>query len=153
MDWRFFEKKDLFWILKASKDMYEESYMEEKGVEFNEEKVKGYFNLALKRPNGFSIIAEDDDKPIGFLISDMNEYLIGHQKVAKNLELYVVPEKRGSKAGLMMMRNFIKWAEMNNATEIIFAPSSMNKINKFDAFAKRLGMKATAKVYKRFKNE
>ena len=65
MDWRFFEKKDLFWILKASKDMYKESYMEEKGVEFNEEKVKGYFNLALKRPNGFSIIAEDDDKPIG----------------------------------------------------------------------------------------
>ena len=131
--------------------MYKESYMEEKGVEFNEEKVKGYFNLALKRPNGFSIIAEDDDKPIGFLISDMNEYLIGHQKVAKNLELYVVPEKRGSKAGLMMMRNFIKWAEMNNATEIVFAPTANDKLNKFDAFAKRLGMKATSKVYKRFK--
>ena len=81
----------------------------------------------------------------------MNEYLIGHQKVAKNMELYVVPEKRGSKAGLMMMKNFIKWAEMNDATEIIFAPSSMTNINKFDAFAKRLGMEAIGKVYKRFK--
>ena len=151
MDWRFFEEKDLFWILKVSKDMYKESYLEEKGVEFNEEKVKQYFNLALRKPNGFSIIAEDDNKPVGFLISDMSEYLIGHQKVAKNMELYVVPEKRGSKAGLMMMKNFIKWAEMNDATEIIFAPSSMTNINKFDAFAKRLGMEAIGKVYKRFK--
>ena len=133
--------------------MYEESYLEEKGVEFNEDKVIQYFNFAIKKPDGFAIIAEDDDRPIGFLISDIGEYAVGKQKIAKNLELYVVPEKRGGKAGLMMMRNFIKWAEMNNATEIIFAPSSMNKINKFDAFAKRLGMKATAKVYKRFKNE
>jgi hypothetical protein len=151
MDWRFFEEKDLFWILKASKDMYKESYMEEKGVKFNEEKVKQYFSLALKNPNGFSIIAEDNDKPVGFLISDINEYLIGHQKVAKNLELYVVPEKRGSKAGLMMMKNFIKWAEMNGAIEIIFAPSAMDNIKKFDAFAKRLGMEIAGKVYKRFK--
>ena len=131
--------------------MYKESYMEEKGVKFNEEKVKQYFSLALKKPNGFSIIAEDNDKPVGFLISDINEYLIGHQKVAKNLELYVVPEKRGSKAGLMMMKNFIKWAEMNDATEIIFAPSAMDNIKKFDAFAKRLGMEIAGKVYKRFK--
>ena len=99
MDWRFFEEKDLFWILKVSKDMYEESYLEEKGVEFNEEKVKQYFNLALRKLNGFSIIAEDKEKRIGFLISDLDTYGVGHQKVAKNLELYVVPEARGSRAG------------------------------------------------------
>ena len=64
MDWRFFEEKDLFWILKVSKDMYEESYLEEKGVEFNEEKVKQYFNLALRKLNGFSIIAEDKEKRV-----------------------------------------------------------------------------------------
>jgi len=151
MDWRFFEEKDLFWILKVSKDMYEESYLEEKGVEFNEEKVKQYFNLALRKLNGFSIIAEDKEKRVGFLISDLDTYGVGHQKVAKNLELYVVPEARGSRAGIMMMRNFIKWAEMNDATEIVFAPSSHDNINKFDAFAKRLGMEAMAKVYKRFK--
>mgnify|MGYP003644404354 CR=1 FL=1 len=91
MDWRFFEEKDLFWILKVSKDMYKESYLEEKGV--------------------------------------------------------------GGTVGLMMMRNFIKWAEMNDATEIVFAPTANKQLNKFDAFAKRLGMKATAKVYKRFKHE
>ena len=34
---------------------------------------------------------------------------IGKQKIAKNLELYVVPEKRGGKAGLMMMKNFISF--------------------------------------------
>jgi|TARA_R100000781_G_scaffold3271_4_gene4755 GNAT superfamily N-acetyltransferase len=151
MDWRFFEEKDLFWILKASKDMYKESYLEEKGVEFNEEKVKNYFYLALDKPDGFAIIAEDDGEPIGFLISDIGEYAIGKQKIAKNLELYVVPEKRGGKTGLMMMENFIKWAQMNDATEIVFAPSAHDKINKFDAFAKKLGMSATSKVYKRFK--
>ena len=133
--------------------MYEESYLEEKGVEFNEDKVIQYFNFAIKKPDGFAIIAEDDDRPIGFLISDIGEYAVGKQKIAKNLELYVVPEKRGGKAGLMMMRNFIKWAEMNDATEIVFAPTANKQLNKFDAFAKRLGMKATAKVYKRFKHE
>ena len=50
MDWRFFEEKDLFWILKASKDMYKESYLEEKGVEFNEDAaiVKQDFEFWLK---------------------------------------------------------------------------------------------------------
>ena len=153
MDWRFFEQKDLFWILKVSKDMYKESYLEEKGVEFNEDKVIQYFNFAVKKPDGFAIIAEDNDKPVGFLISDIAEYGVGHQKIARNLELYVVPKARGGTIGLMMMRNFIKWAEMNDATEIVFAPTANKQLNKFDAFAKRLGMKATAKVYKRFKHE
>ena len=49
------------------------------------------------------------------------------------------------------MENFIKWAQMNDATEIVCAPSAHDKINKFDAFAKKLGMSATSKVYKRFK--
>ena len=89
--------------------MYKESYLEEKGVEFNEEKVKNYFYLALNGPDGFAIIAEDDGEPIGFLISDIGEYAIGKQKIAKNLELYVVPEKRGGKAGLMMMKNLEKY--------------------------------------------
>jgi GNAT superfamily N-acetyltransferase len=141
MDWRFFEEKDLFWILKVSKDMYKESYLEEKGVEFNEDKVIQYFNFAVKKPDGFAIIA------------DIAEYGVGHQKIARNLELYVVPKARGGTIGLMMMRNFIKWAEMNDATEIVFAPTANKQLNKFDAFAKRLGMKATAKVYKRFKHE
>ena len=110
--------------------MYEESYLEEKGVEFNEDKVIQYFNFAIKKPDGFAIIAEDDDRPIGFLISDIGEYAVGKQKIAKNLELYVVPEKRGGKAGLMMMQNFIKWAEMNNATEIVFAPTANKQLNK-----------------------
>ena len=34
---------------------------------------------------------------------------------------------------------------------VVFAPSAHDKINKFDAFAKKLGMSATSKVYKRFK--
>ena len=58
MDWRFFEEKDLFWILKVSKDMYKESYLEDKGVEFNEDAaiVKQDFefweNPHLMRPDG-----------------------------------------------------------------------------------------------------
>ena len=127
--------------------MYKESYLEEKGVEFNEDKVIQYFNFAVKKPDGFAIIAEDNDKPVGFLISDIAEYGVGHQKIARNLELYVVPEERGKMTGIQLMKKFIDWSQMNKVKEVIFDVS--DKVGNFDKLSQRLNMEKIGTSYRR----
>ena len=78
------------------------------------------------------------------------EYSFSREKFARELDLYVVPEKRKGMAGVFMMKKFMDWAKMNGAREVYFEPRlSDNEIKKFDAMAKRLGMEHFANAYRR----
>ena len=49
MEWRFFKEDDLEWILKATKDMFDES--EWNDGEYDKEKIKRYFLERLINSN------------------------------------------------------------------------------------------------------
>ena len=148
MIWRFFEPNDLEWLINISKKHHEESAWSE--VEYSEDKVKGYINTALKDPNYFAIIVEEDEEKIGFMVGRLLEYSFSHEKFARELDLYVVPSKRKGMSGIFMMKKFMDWAKINNAIEVLFEPRLSDKaIKKFDAMAKRLGMEHFANAYRR----
>jgi hypothetical protein len=148
MIWRFFEPNDLEWLINISKKHHEESDWSE--VEYSEDKVKGYINTALKDPNYFAIIVEEDEEKIGFMVGRLLEYSFSHEKFARELDLYVVPSKRKGMSGIFMMKKFMDWAKINNAIEVLFEPRLSDKaIKKFDAMAKRLGMEHFANAYRR----
>jgi hypothetical protein len=69
--------------------------------------------------------------------------------VARENELCVVPEYRGSMVAITLMKKFIEWAKTMKADEVLFEPSTNGDINKFDAMAKRLGMEMTSKTYRK----
>ena len=72
MKWRFLGPRDFDWMLDVSKEHHKESDWSE--VEYSEDKVKGYITTALKDPNYFAIIVEEDDKRIGFMCGRILEY-------------------------------------------------------------------------------
>ena len=76
------------------------------------------------------------------------EYSFGNEKFAKEMDLYVKKEHRGKMSAIVMMKMFKAWAKTREAKEIIFEPESVDNINKFDAMAKRLGMKEVSKIYR-----
>ena len=105
MKWRFLGPKDFEWMLDVSKEHHKESDWSE--VEYSEDKVKGYITTALKDPNYFAIIVEEDDKRIGFMAGRILEYPFSKETFARELDLYVEPKHRNGMAGIFMMKKFI----------------------------------------------
>ena len=141
MDWRFFEENDLDWILKATKDMFDES--EWSDGEYDKDKVIRYFYHVLDNPLFmFGIITLKGEKRIGFMTGAIHQFSFMNDVFAKESELYVIPSERGKMGGLFMMKKFIEWAKNNKAREVHFEPSvNGGSVNKYDALAKKLGMK------------
>ena len=148
MKWRFLEPKDFEWMVAISKEHHKESDWSE--VTYSEDKVTNYIQTAIKDPNYFAIIVEEDDKRIGFMAGRILEYPFSEETFARELDLYVEPKHRNGMAGIFMMKKFIEWATVKKAREVLFEPRlSDGKIKKFDAMAKRLGMEHFANAYRR----
>jgi len=140
VDWKFFEENDLDWILKATKDMFDES--EWSDGEYDKDKVIRYFYHVIDNPlYMFGIIALKGEKRIGFMTGEIHQFSFMNDIFAKESELYVIPSERGKMGGLFMMKKFIEWAKNNKAREVHFEPSvNGGNVDKYDAFAKKLGM-------------
>lgn len=146
MEWRFFQKKDLYWIQKVSEDFLKESAWGNR-VEINKEKVINYFFAAMNKPNMFGIVSLKKEEPTGFMIGCLLEFPYSKDKFAKQLELYVVPKERGKMTGVQMMKKFINWSKMQGAQEVIFDVST--QVGSFDKLAQRLGMEEVGKSYRK----
>jgi|TARA_E500000318_G_C3562718_1_gene214219 L-amino acid N-acyltransferase YncA len=146
MKWRFFQKKDLYWIQEVSKDFLKESAWGNR-VEINKEKVINYFFAAMNKPNMFGIVSLKKEEPTGFMIGCLLEFPYSKDKFAKQLELYVVPKERGKMTGIQMMKKFIDWSKIQGAQEVIFDVST--QVGSFDKLAQRLGMEEIGKSYRK----
>ena len=146
MEWRFFEKKDLYWIQEVSKDFLKESAWGNR-VKINKEKVTNYFFAAMNKPDMFGIVSLKKEKPTGFMIGCLLEFPYSEDKFAKQLELYVVPKERGRMAGIQMMKLFMAWSNMQGAKEVIFDVST--QVGSFNKVAERLGMKEIGTSYRK----
>ena len=148
MRWRFLEHRDLDWILATARSMFEESEWKNE-LEYDTEKIKNYFFSAISNPNVFSMISLDaDENPTGFLTGMLMQYNFSNETYAREIDLYVLPSKRGGITAVQMMKKFIEWAKGKGAKEVYFEPSRGVK-NNFDAMAKRLDMESTSTVYRK----
>ena len=148
IDWRFLTLDDIEWVTKVGKQMFAES--EWKEGEYDAKKIKKYLHHVASHPLYMcGLIGLKDDKKAGFLIGQIGEYRFMNKLIARENELYVLPEFRGSMVAITLMKKFIEWARTMKADEILFEPSTNGDINKFDAMAKRLGMTVTSKTYRK----
>ena len=147
MKWRFVEEGDLNWILANAEEMFKESEWKDE-LEYDTERIKQYFFSALSNPNIFAIISLDNEKPTGFLTGVLMNYNFSDAFYGREMDLYVVPSKRGGVTAIQMMKKFIEWCKGNGAKEVYFEPSRGVKKD-FDVMAKRLDMENISTVYRR----
>jgi len=148
IDWRFLTVDDIEWVTKVGKQMFAES--EWKEGEYDAKKIEKYLHHVASHPLYMcGLIGLKDDKKAGFLIGQIGEYRFMNKLIARENELCVLPEFRGSMVAITLMKKFIEWARTMKADEILFEPSTNGDINKFDAMAKRLGMTVTSKTYRK----
>ena len=148
IDWRFLTLDDTEWVTKVGKQMFAES--EWKEGEYDAKKIKKYLHHVASHPLYMcGLIGLKDDKKAGFLIGQIGEYRFMNKLIARENELCILPEYRGSMVAITLMKKFIEWAKTMKADEVLFEPSTNGDINKFDAMAKRLGMEVTSKTYRK----
>ena len=148
IDWRFLTLEDIEWVTKVGKQMFADS--EWKEGEYDARKIKKYLHHVASHPLYMcGLIGLKEDKKDCFLIGQIGEYRFMYNLLARENELCILPEYRGSMVAITLMKKFIEWAKTMKADEVLFEPSTNGDINKFDAMAKRLGMEVTSKTYRK----
>jgi len=75
--------------------------------------------MVINNPRGFGVVAyTDDDIPVGILCGGISNYVFSKGSVANDYAWYVLPEYRGSRAAIKMLKMFRSWAKDNGATEL-----------------------------------
>lgn len=89
-------------------------------VPFDIEQIaKSLLGMVIKNPRGFGVIAyTDDGEPVGMLCGGITDYVFSKGSVASDYAWFVLPEYRGSRTALKMLKMFKSWARENGATEL-----------------------------------
>jgi GNAT superfamily N-acetyltransferase len=85
---------------------------------FDLEQFNVYLNLCTHDPDWRACVYYNKSDPIGFYAVTCQPMLFSKEKTCDDLAWYVLPEHRGSTAGIRMLRDIIWWAGARGAREI-----------------------------------
>lgn len=111
-------------------------------AEFANAKIEKHKILHLyKNPNAIAFLAIENDKIIGFIAAISHECFFSSKKKVSDLGLYVLPEYRGSRAALKLVKSLETWATEMGADDLHLGQTTAVEIDKTRQFYERLGYK------------
>ena len=85
--------------------MHQESYF--KHFNYSEEKLNKFLRLMILNPEQYcAYVYEKDNTIIGFFLGASSEQWIGTDKMSSDLACYIIPEERGSMAGVRLIKAY-----------------------------------------------
>ena len=85
------------------------------------------------------MLAEKDGKVVGFLLGKVGQYNNTNILAAQNVGFYVHPDYRRTRAALMLIAAYRKWAEFSGARLLIMSVMSGIDLANTDQFFKKIG--------------
>lgn len=92
-------------------------------------------------PNVAVFGALEDNKLIGFISGIHNEYFFSSKKKVSDLGFYVLPEFRGTRASIKLIKELEKWAIDLGVEDISLGQTTAVNMEKTQKFYERLGYK------------
>lgn len=86
---------------------------------FNEDKCRKTLQSYIDRASPTIFVCEDRRQLVGFLAAGIHEYDAFDGHYTSQQVLFVKPERRGSRAAVLLMKQLVSWSEMLGAEEII----------------------------------
>lgn len=118
--------------------MHQESYF--KHFNYSEEKLNKFLRLMILNPEQYcAYVYEKDNTIIGFFLGVSSEQWIGTDKMSSDLACYIIPEERGSMAGVRLIKAYEEWASSINVKEIVIGVSTGINTDRTSSLFKRLG--------------
>jgi GNAT superfamily N-acetyltransferase len=111
-------------------------------AEFSYAKLEKHKILQLyKNKDVIVILAIDNDKIVGFIAAMVHEYFFSSRKRVSDLGFYVLPEHRGSRAAIKLVKSLETWAKQTGADDLHLGQTTAVEIDKTRQFYERLGYK------------
>lgn len=111
-------------------------------AEFSDAVAEKHKILQLyKNPNAVGFIAIQDNKIIGFISGLFSEYFFSNRKQVSDLGFFVLPEFRGSRAALKLVKSLENWAKEMGADDLHLGQTTAVEMDKTRQFYERLGYK------------
>lgn len=95
----------------------------------------------FKNPNAVAFLALENDQIVGFISGIVHEYFFSNRKRVSDLGFFVLPEYRGSRVALKLVKLLEAWAIEKNANELHLGQTTGLDIDKTKRFYERLGFK------------
>lgn len=89
------------------------------GLKFSEHKCWQTLYAYLDKASPTVFVAEGPDGVTGFLVADFYEYRASDGLFTTQEVLFVRPDKRGTRAAAILMKELVAWSQMLGAKEII----------------------------------
>lgn len=105
-----------------------------------------YTNI-IQGDAGFGVIAYKDDKPVGMMAGALATQFFGPAVFAYDFVWYVVPEDRGSRTAIRMLKKFESWARSKGAKEIHLGVTTGVDPDKTHGIYERMGYKHVGNNY------
>jgi hypothetical protein len=139
---------DLGDILELGQQMHAESAFRHFNLDVA--KCAMLFHTCLTNPDThfIRVAVSPVGEVIGIFAGYITEYYFGHDLIASDYVWYVTPEYRGSRAALSLLRDFQKWAEDRNASEVHVGISTGVFAEKTGALLEKLGYDLVGGNYK-----
>ena len=129
---------DISKCIELGHAMHQESYF--KHFNYSEEKLNKFLRLMILNPEQYcAYVYEKDNTIIGFFLGVSSEQWIGTDKMSSDLACYVIPEERGSIAGVRLIKAYEEWAKENKVKEIILGVSTGINTKRTSSLFKHLG--------------
>tara|TARA_R110001592_G_scaffold131052_1_gene344642 strand:- start:17130 stop:17585 length:456 start_codon:yes stop_codon:yes gene_type:complete len=119
-----------------------------KDFSINYEKLENlYHNQFAEDPVVKVFYALEGDELVGFGAFVITAHYFTDQLIASDIIVYVRPERRGSLAAVKLLKNYILWADQQNASHITLGISTGIHPEKTKRFYERLGFKTIGTMH------
>ncbi len=93
-------------------------------LDFRRDLAETTFWASVTKGHPTTFVALQDDEVIGYLVATLNEYSFSSGVFVSQEVLYVRPDKRGTRAAVHLIKEFVQWGEIVGAREWLFGISN-----------------------------
>lgn len=116
---------------------------------FNEMRTRATFVDYMEKASPTFFVAEHEGQLFGFLVANFYPYSAFDGLFTTQEVVYVKPEKRGTRAATLLMKELISWSEMLGAKEIIGGVDNEANIDRTAKFLGHFGFKKVGYAMRR----
>ena len=111
-------------------------------ADYDEEKASDFLSGTIENEDDAVLLAKKDGKIIAVMIGMVYKFAYSNTLVAGDYVWYVVPEERGSMAGIRLMKWYEAWAKRMGAVRVMTGATSGIKTDRAEKLMMRLGYQA-----------
>lgn len=143
-----FSVNNLADVLRLGLQMHEEGAYS--SVEFDVEMTAHcILQMVVNNPDGFGLIAYDhEENPVAMLAGGCSNYFFSRKKKTYDHVWFVVPEHRGKKTAVVLLKKFLAWSKDRGASEVFMGVTTNIAPEKTGRLFEKLGFKHVGGNYR-----